>query len=182
MPSSLVAPDPRLAIFTVRHHKVIVDSDLAALYGVTTKRLNEQMRRNQDRFPEDFAFQLSEDEWEVLRSQMATASAADIRSQIATASKRNLRYRPYVFTEHGALMAANLLNSPQAIRMSVEVVRAFIRLRQMALSVDELSRKVRSLENKYDGQFKTVFDALRQLLTPPEPPRKKIGFHPDGYK
>jgi ORF6N domain len=167
MPSPLVASDPRLAIFTVRHHKVIVDSDLAALYSVTTKRLNEQMRRNQDRFPEDFAFQLSAEEWEVLRSQIATSKSGS----------GGRRYRPFVFTEHGALMAANLLNSPQAVRMSVEVVRAFVRLRQMALSVEELSRKVRSLENKYDGQFKTVFDALRQLLTPPEPVRKKIGFH-----
>lgn len=97
--------------------------------------------------------------------------------QNVTASKRNVRFAPYVFTEHGALMAATILNSPTAIRMSVEIINAFVRLRQMALSVEELARKVHSLERKYDGQFKTLFDAIRQLLAPPDPPRKRIGFH-----
>jgi hypothetical protein len=155
-------------ILTVRGHRVILDADLAALYQVPTKRLNEQVKRNADRFPEEFSFQLTREEAESVRSQNATLQKLS-----------HFRYLPRVFSEHGALMAANVLNSPRAVSMSVAIVKAFVRLRQMALSVDELSRKVHSLERKYDGQFKTVFDALRQLLTPPPtPPKKPIGFHP----
>ena len=156
-------------IFTIRDQRVILDSDLASLYGVTTKRLNEQVRRNRERFPEDFVFQLTREEFDLLRSQYATSSSHGGR-----------RYLPYAFTEHGAIMAANVLESPRAINMSVGVVRAFIRLRRMALSVEELSRKVASLERKYDGQFGAVFDALRELLTPPEKPKRRIGFHTDA--
>jgi hypothetical protein len=165
MASSLVSRDPGLFIFTVRGHKIILDADLAALYDVSTKALNQAVKRNAERFPPAFMFQLTADELEAMRSQNVTAS------------KRNVRFAPYVFTEHGALMAANILNSPTAIRMSVEIINAFVRLRQMALSVEELARKVHSLERKYDGQFKTLFDAIRQLLAPPDPPRKRIGFH-----
>jgi hypothetical protein len=168
MPQVIVSPNLDHLILTIRRHRVILDADLARLYGVPTKRLNEQLRRNADRFPEDFAFQLTSHEWAVLRSQFATSKSGS----------GGRRYEPYVFTEHGALMAANILNSVQAVRMSVEVVRAFVRLRQMALSVEELARKVHTLEGKYDGQFKTVFDALRQLLTPPAVPSKKMGFEP----
>ena len=153
----------------IRDQRVILDTDLALLYGVTVKRLNEQMRRNKERFPKDFAFQLSEKEWTALRTQFATSNEG----------RGGRRYRPYVFTEHGALMAANILNSPQAVKVSVEVMRAFVRLRRMALSVEELSRKVADVERKYDGQFKVVFDTLRVLLTPPETPKRKIGFHAD---
>jgi hypothetical protein len=107
-------------IRSLRETRAILDTDLAAIYGVTTKRLNEQFRRNRDRFPEDFAFQLTREEWNFLRSHFATSNRAQgMRSQIATASKRNLRYLPDAFTEHGALMAANILNSPRAVAMSV---------------------------------------------------------------
>jgi len=156
---------PQDVITRVRGHAVILDTDLAALYGVPVKRLNEQVRRNADRFPEDFVFQLSEQEWKALRSRFATSKGRGGR-----------RYLPYAFTEHGAIMAANVLNSTQAIQMSVAVVRAFVRLRRMALSVEGLARKVAELEKKYDASFRVVFDAVRQLMNPPQPPRKPIGF------
>jgi hypothetical protein len=114
-------------IFTIRGQRVIMDADLAHIYGVPTRRLNEQVRRNADRFPDDFMFQLSEQEVTNLKSQIATSSSERIRSQIATASVHGGRRKlPYAFTEHGAIMAANVLNSPEAIRMSVFVVRAFV--------------------------------------------------------
>ena len=169
-------PDPREAIIRVRGQSVILDADLAALYGVTVKRLNEQAKRNQKRFPEDFCFQLTLAEAERSRSQSATTSTGSIRSQFATASKRNIRYCPYAFTEHGAIMAANVLRSDRAEEMSVAVVRAFVRLRRLALSVESLARKVAALENKYDASFSAVFDAIRDLMEPPDPPRKRIGF------
>lgn len=151
-------------IFWVRGEKVIVDSDLAELYGVTTKRLNEQVKRNVNRFPRDFMFQMGVDELDVMRSQ------------IATASRRNMRFPPYVFTEHGALMAANVLNSKRAVAASVQVVRAFVKLRQMLASNVELARKVETLEKKYDANFKVVFDAIKNLMMPPESHKGKIGF------
>jgi hypothetical protein len=143
---------------------VIFDSDLAALYGVPTKRLNEQVRRNRQRFPGDFMFQLTAAELATaVRSQNATEAEFEpqMRSQSATASKRNLRYRPYVFTEHGAIMAASILNSPMAVEVSVYVVRAFVKLREMVLAHKDLARKLDSLERKYDAQFKVVFDAIQ---------------------
>jgi hypothetical protein len=164
--TALTIHSPQDVIRRVRGHAVILDSDLAALYGVTTKRLNEQVRRNRKRFPEDFVFQLSWSEAQISRSQNATLKHG-----------YNIKYRPYAFTEHGAIMAANVLNSPRAAEMSVMVVRAFIRLRRMALSVEGLARKVLELEKKYDRQFKVVFDAVRRLMTPPEPPSKRIGFN-----
>jgi len=133
--------------------------------GVPVKRLNEQVRRNADRFPEDFVFQLSEQEWKALRSQFATSKGRGGR-----------RYLPYAFTEHGAIMAANVLNSTQAIQMSVAVVRAFVRLRRMPLPVEALAPKVAELEKKYHAIFPVVFDAVRQLMNPPQPLRKPIGF------
>lgn len=166
--SALALPDPAAVIITLRRHRVILDSDLAALYGVTTKALNQAIKRNDKRFPETFAFQVTATEWETMRSQNVTAS------------KRNVRFLPWAFTEHGALMAANILQSKRAIDMSVELINTFIRLRQMALSVEELARKVEALErgfNKHGDDFKLVFDALRQLLTPPVKPRREIGFH-----
>ncbi len=126
---------------------------------------------NAKRFPDTFAFQASAPEWEAMRSQNVTAS------------KRNVRFLPWVFTEHGALMAANVLNSERAILMSVELINAFIHLRQMALSVEELAVKVDALERgfrQHGEQFQVVFDALRQLLNPPEKPKSQIGFHPKG--
>ncbi len=175
MPKALdVTQEVGTLIFNIRGHKVILDADLARLYGVPTRRLNEQVKRNADRFPEEFVFQLTSEEAEALLLS---------RSQNAILKRgQNIKYLPRVFTEHGALMAANVLNSPQAVTMSVAIVKAFVKLRQMALSIDELSRKVATLERgfKHHGkQFDAVFDAIRQLLAPPDPPRKRIGFHAD---
>jgi phage regulator Rha-like protein len=162
------------AILLIRGEKVMLDKDLANLYGVTTKRLNEQVKRNRERFPGDFMFQLTREEAESLRRS---------RSQIATLKRgQNIKYLPYAFTEHGAIMAANVLNSERAVQASVAVVRAFIRLRQILASNAELARKLEDLERKYDHQFKVVFDAIRQLMTPPESKRKQIGFHTKSLK
>ena len=171
-----IRSEPQEAIIRLRGQAVILDSDLATLYGVTVKRLNEQVKRNQKRFPEDFCFQLNPTEAEHSRSHIASGSTGHIRSQIATGSRRNIRYRPYAFTEHGAIMAANVLRSEQAEEMSVAVVRAFVKLRRMALSVESLARKVAALEQRYDSSFRTVFEAIRDLMEPPDPPRKRIGF------
>jgi len=153
-------------ILLIRGEKVILDADLAVLYGVSTTRLNEQVKRNSDRFPKDFAFRLTKVEFDNLISQSATSSSKH-------GGRRKL---PLVFTEHGAIMAANVLNSERAIHASVAVVRAFVRLRQMLSSNAELARKLGDLERKYDRQFKVVFDAIRQLMTRPEQKRKQIGF------
>lgn len=171
MPQKSVAliPSERIerSILLVRGHKVILDSDLAALYGVPTKRLNEQVRRNRLRFPADFMFQLTGREAAVLRSQFATSKPG----------RGGRRYRPYVFTEHGALMAATVLNSQVAVRVSLQIVRTFVRLRQLLATHAQLARKLAELEQKYDAQFKVVFDAIRELMTPPEPePKRRIGF------
>ena len=164
----VVVPAERIerAIFSIRGEKMMLDSDLAELYGVETKRLNEQVRRNPNRFPPDFMFQLTAEEWESLRSQFATLKRGEHR-----------KYLPYAFTEHGALMLANVLNSERAAQTSVMVVRAFVRLRQMLASNAELAPKLDAMEKKYDAQFKVVFDAIRQLMSPPEPKRREIGFH-----
>jgi len=152
-------------IVVIRGHKVMLDSDLAELYGVPTKRLNEQVKRNLDRFPGDFMFQLTADEFQNLRSQNATSSSWGGR-----------RTLPYAFTEHGALMLANILKSRIAIQASIEVVRAFIRLRQYLATQAELVRRVDDLEQKYDAQFSVVFEAIRGLITPSDPSGRQIGF------
>jgi phage regulator Rha-like protein len=157
------------AILFVRSEKVMLDSDLAELYGVETKALNQAVKRNAARFPADFMFRLTPAEAEELRL---------LRSQFVTLKRgEHRKYLPYAFTEHGALMLANVLNSERAAQTSVQVVRAFVRLRQMLASNAELARKLEALEKKYDAQFKVVFDAIRQLMSPPEAKRKEIGFH-----
>jgi hypothetical protein len=156
-------------IYEVRGQKVIVAADLAEIYGVTTKRLNEAVKRNIDRFPSDFMFQLTKDEavtWHRLRSQIATLKRG-----------QHLKYLPNAFTEHGAIMVATVLNSPQAVQTSVFIVRAFVGMRDMLAAHRDLSQKLEKLEQKYDVQFKVVFEAIRKLMTTPEPPRKQIGFH-----
>jgi hypothetical protein len=166
-------------IVEIRGQRVMLDSDLAAMYGVSTKRLNEQFRRNRKRFPVDFAFQLEAQDVEALRSQIATASAS-MRSQNATASKRNVRYRPWAFTEHGAIMLASVLNSPVAIEASVRVVRAFVYLREQISANRELARKFSELEQRldqHDQSIATLFEAIRQLLEPAATPKREIGFH-----
>jgi hypothetical protein len=154
------------AILLIRGEKVMLDIDLAAIYEVTTKALNQAVKRNASRFPSDFMFQLTETE----KSEVVTNCDHLARLKFSP-------YLPYAFTEHGALMLANVLNSERAAQTSVQVVRAFVRLRQMLASSAELARKLAALENKYDRQFKVVFDAIRQLMSPPEPKRREIGFH-----
>ncbi len=147
----------------------MLDSHLARIYGVTTKYLNQQVNRNIDRFPQGFMFQVSEIEEESLRLQFATSKE----------KRGGRRYLPYVFTEHGALMLSAVLNSPVAVGASIQVVRAFINLRQMLSTHVEMARKLDLLERKYDHQFKVVFDAVRELTLIPEIPKKRIGIKQD---
>ena len=158
-------------ILMLRGHRIMLDSDLAAIYGVATRVLNQAVKRNLDRFPEDFMFQLTLEE-----GQQLLAS----RSQSVILKRgQNVKYLPYAFTEHGAIMAANVLNSARAAQMSVFVVRAFIRLRQMIITHKELAAKLHELERKVadqDGDIKSLFQAIRQLMTPLEPNKRKIGF------
>ncbi len=193
MSTQLLAPDAiTLRIATVRGQRVLLDSDLAALYEVETKRFNEAVRRNLAKFPADFMFQLTAEEWAALRSQIATLNAA------GTGRGQHRKYLPYAFTEHGAIMAANLLSSPRAVEVSVYVVRAFVRLRELATTHGDLAKRLAELEDKTEAlsmshdtfsrntrnQLKQVFDALRELMTPPDPPKRPIGFvtHEDKDK
>jgi hypothetical protein len=153
------------AILLIRGEKLILDSDLAALYGVETRALLQAVKRNRERFPSDFMIQLTLKESDSLRSQIVISKGRGGR-----------RYLPYAFSEHGAIMAASVLNSKTAVETSVQVVRAFVRLRQMLASNKELAHKLIELERRYDTQFKVVFDAIRELMTTPEPKRKQIGF------
>lgn len=160
-------PEPRVEelILELRRQRVLLDADLARLYGVTTKALNQAVKRNAERFPADFMFQLTADEKEEVVTNCDHLA--------------NLKYSaslPFAFTEHGALMAASVLNSPRAVDVSVAVVRAFVRLRMLMASHAELARKIANMEKKYDAQFKVVFDAVRRLMTPPATPRRRIGF------
>jgi hypothetical protein len=173
MAKELLIPAERIekAIIVIRGQKVLLDWDLADLYGVTTARLNEQVKRNQDRFPDDFMFRLTPKEFKNLMSQSATSSSS-------WGGRRKL---PMAFTEHGAVMAANVLNSPIAVAASIQVVRTFVRLREILASHKDLARKLDELEKKYDSQFRLVFEAIRQLMLPaPHPDNKrKIGFGRD---
>ena len=166
-------------IFVIRGQKVMLDADLAELYGVEIKVLNQAVKRNLDRFPGDFMFQLTADEYADLRSQSDISS---LRSQIVTLKSgrgQHRKYFPYAFTEQGVSMLSSVLRSDRAIHVNIEIMRAFVRLRQMLASNAELSRKLVSLEKKYDIQFKAVFDAIRQLMTPLEHKKKRpIGFAP----
>ncbi len=155
-------------ILIIRNQRVIMDSDLAMLYDVPTKRLNEQVRRNIERFPDDFMFQLNKEEWENLKSHFATSSKNN--------GHGGSRHQPLIFTEHGALMAASVLKSTQAVAVSIHVVRAFTNLRKMLASHEDLKKKIEDMEEKYDEQFQMVFQALRQLLEEEEKPKRKIGF------
>jgi hypothetical protein len=173
-------------IYLVRGEKIMLDADLAELYGVETKVLNQAVRRNRDRFPEDFMFQLTKEEGESLRSQFVTL---EMRSQIVTSKlKRQFdtsetagrgryrKYLPYAFTEQGVAMLSSVLRSRRAVEVNIAIMRAFVNLRRMMLSNEELNRRVNALEQKYDENFKIVFDALRRLLLAPEKPRRRIGF------
>ncbi len=162
-------------IYLIRGHKVMLDRDLADIYGVSTSRLNEQVKRNRSRFPEDFMFRLT------------ALETANWRSQFAISNRgvtMGLRRPPYVFTEHGAVMLASVLNSQIAVSASIQVVRAFVKLREMIASHRDLVRRMDNLEKKYDAQFRGVFDAIRELMEPPKPveepetPKQPIGRSP----
>src|SRR5919201_4475605 len=196
---------PNVRILTIRQQKVVLDSDLAAVYEGTTKRLNEQLRRNRKRFPEDFAFQLTAEEFESLRPQTATlekgrSGSESKRSQIATSSKstghreldnwsqiatssrkhRGKAYRPWAFTEHGALQAANILRSDRAVAMSVYVIRAFIELREKVATNASILKRLAEIDKtllEHDTALRDIYEKLLPLLAPPpEPPRRQIGF------
>jgi len=180
---------PNIRILTIREQKVVLDSDLAAVYGVTTKRLNEQFRRNRKRFPEDFAFQLTAEEFAALRSQIAILDKATSRSESKRSQTATLRlgrgqhrkYLPWAFTEHGALQVANILRSERAIAMSVYVIRAFIELREKIAANAAILRRLAEIDKsllEHDTALREIYQKLLPLLAPPpEPPRRQIGFH-----
>jgi hypothetical protein len=168
-PQTALAIPVESRIVVLREHKVILDNDLAALYGVSVKRLNEQVKRNQQRFPADFMFQLTDKEHEALRSQSATSKV----------TRGGRRYQPYAFTEHGAIMAATVLNSERAVEMSVFVVRAFVRLREMLTNNRELAVKIDELERRldtHDASIQDLIEAIKELMAPDPATGRKIGF------
>jgi hypothetical protein len=175
MSKAVISPNLDPIILTIRKQRVILDSDLAKLYGVQTFRFNEAVKRNRSRFPEDFLFQLSQEEAEILTSQSAI---------LKTGRGQHRKYLPWAFTEHGALQAANILNSPKAVTMSVYVIRAFIRLREELAANTTLEKRLAVIEKTlttHDAALRDVIAKMRPLLLPPpEPPRKKMGFHGDG--
>jgi len=158
-------------IYLIREQKVMLDADLAELYQVEARALLQAVKRNSDRFPEDFMFQLSAEEAEAMRSQFVIAS------------KRNIRFRPYAFTEQGVAMLSSVLRSARAVQVNIAIMRAFVKLREMLLSNEDLNRKLSALERKFgehDENFKVVFAALRKLMSPPDKPRRRIGFKAGG--
>ena len=157
------------AILLVRKHRVMLDSDLAALYGVETKALVQAVRRNLDRFPADFMFQLTTEEFAFLRSQSVTSRSWGGR-----------RYPPYVFTEQGVAMLSSVLRSDRAIRVNISIMRTFVRLRTLLVSHQALARKLNDLEKKYDKQFQIVFEVIRQLMVEPTAEKRRIGFGTNG--
>jgi phage regulator Rha-like protein len=164
-----VIPSGRIekSIFLIRGQKVMLDSDLAKLYDVPTKVFNQAVKRNKSRFPSDFMFQLAKEEFDNLRSQIVT---------LETGRGRHRKYLPYAFTEQGVAMLSSVLRSKRAVNVNIEIMRAFVRLREILATHKDLANKLEMLEKQYDAQFKVVFDAIRQLMTPPEPNKRKIGF------
>jgi len=154
-------------ILFLRGKKVMLDKDLSTLYGVTTGNLNKAIRRNLDRFPEDFMFQLTKEEF------------ANLKFHFGISSWGGTRKLPYAFTENGVAMLSSILNSKRAVQVNIQIMRTFTRLREMLLTHKDLQRKIEAMEKKYDYQFKIVFDAIKQLLEPAEKPKKKIGFLAD---
>ena len=152
-------------IFFLRGPKVMLSTDLAELYQVEPRILVQAVKRNIDRFPEDFMFQLTQEEFANLKSQIVISSWGGLR-----------RATPYAFTEQGVAMLSSVIRSKRAVQVNIEIMRAFVRLRRIIASHAELARKLDALERKYDAQFKVVFDAIRELMTPPEPKRRRIGF------
>ena len=172
-------------VFVIRSEKVILDIDIAKLYGVSTKALNQAMSRNKDRFPDDFAFRLTRTELDHLRSQFVTSrlqrpgnQRVGMWSQIVTTSqkRRRLDALPHAFTEQGIAMLSSVLRSQRAVEVYIAIMRTFVQLRRLMDSNRDLARKIDALEKKYDEQFADVFAAIKQLITQPVPPKKQIGF------
>jgi len=161
-----LVPVERIAskIYLIRNVKVMLDRDIAELYGVETKRLKEQVRRNIERFPEDFMFELT------------IGEINNLRSQFATSSWGGARYRPMAFTEHGVLMLSSVLRSERAVQVNIQIMRTFTQLRKMLATHEDLRKRIESMEKKYDQQFKVVFEAIKQLLVDERKPKKKIGY------
>jgi hypothetical protein len=156
------------SILVIRGHRVMLDETLAALYGVEVRALNQAVQRNIDRFPEDFMFQLSEEEGAGLRSQTVTLKPSG--------RGKHRKYLPYAFTEQGVAMLSSVLRSPRAVQVNIEIMRTFVRLRQMLQGNADLARKLAAMEKKYDAKFRVVFDAIRDLMAPPATSKKRIGF------
>lgn len=168
-------------VHAVRGERVIFDADLASLYGVTTKALNQAVKRNRSRFPADFMFRLSDVEWAKMRSQNVTSSASrTMRSQIVTASRRKLAAAPYAFTEQGVAMLSSVLRSPRAVEANIAIMRTFVQLRRLMDSNRRLARKIEAMEKRDDEQFAVVFDAIKRLIAEDDTrkalPRRSIGF------
>ena len=167
MPKTLIPLDALIQqIYVFRGHKVMLDQHLAGLYGVETGALVRAVKRNKSRFPDDFMFQLSDEEWELLRCQIG----------ISNKGRGGRRYSPYVFTEQGVAMLSSVLNSKKAIQVNIQIMRAFVQFRDMLSSNRELHKRLDELEGRYDKQFAAVFDAIRQLMAPPGGSGKAIGF------
>lgn len=170
-------------IYVLRNERVMVDRDLATLYGVTSKVFNQSVKRHRDRFPEDFMFQLTMDEARQWWSERMTSR---LRSQVVTLKRgQHIKYRPFVFTEHGILMLSSVLNSERAIRANIEIMRAFVRLRKIVAATDELGAKFTELERRvatHDEHIEAIFNAIRQLMMPPPAKTKPIGFRPRALK
>jgi hypothetical protein len=183
-PVAIILKPENLArfVFFIRSEKVMLDSDLARLYGVETRALNQAVARNRKRFPADFMFQLTDKEYERIRSQFVTTSgrAALHSSQTVMSSRkhRGRHYRPYAFTEQGVAMLSSVLRSSRAVEVNIAIMRTFVQLRRLMDTNRDLARKIEALEKKYDEQFAVVFDAIKELIALPEPPKKQIGFHP----
>jgi len=155
-------------IYFLRKTRVMLDSDLAQLYGVNTSRLNEAVQRNRNRFPKDFMFQLTKKDLQVLRSQFAISKSSGSGGR---------RFLPYAFTEHGVAMLSSVLHSDRAVQVNIAIMRAFLQIRAMLATHEDLRRKIMEMEKRYDSKFHAVFATLRQMLETPVPPKKQIGFH-----
>ena len=168
-------------VHAVRGERVIFDADLAVLYGVPTRALNQAVKRNRVRFPSDFMFQLTDKEWAAMRSQSVTASSSvAMMSQVVTSSRRKLAATPYAFTEQGVAMLSSVLRSPRAVEVNIAIMRTFVQLRRLMDSNRQLARKIEALEKKYDEQFAVVFDAIKRLIANDDVrkalPKRRIGF------
>jgi hypothetical protein len=185
MKTDALALQAERRILLIRQHRVMLDYDLAGLYGVEARALNQAVKRNLDRFPDDFMFQLTPAEAEHVRTLVSQSvhpapgePANSSQSVMSSRKHRGRSYLPYAFTEQGVAMLSSVLRSARAVQVNVAIMRAFVRLREMLLSNADLARKLAELELKYDSQFKAVFDAIRQLMAPPPtPPKPEIGFH-----